>query len=90
MKIGNGDANEVRWELFLHGRVAGEQRQLLPRAEEPNNRKGTKIAESIVATVIAGAESAWRVRYDLAAAAGIVGMALGRKMRLAAKVCLAA
>jgi ribonuclease HI len=86
LKIGNGDINEIGFTNFMHGRIPKEMRRILPRGEESDDKVGRKMAESVIEAVLTGAEAAWRVRCDLAAAAGIAGVALGKKMRLAAKV----
>ena len=86
IRIGNGDTNSLGWNHFLHGRMAKNLREILPRVAEADNKKGSKMVEEIIMAVIKGAEAAWRTRCELAAAAGIAGLALSRKMRTAAKV----
>ena len=86
IRIGNGDLNKIGWEHFLHGRIPMNLLEILPRSDETNNKKGEKFVEMIVTAVIIGAEAAWCMCCKLAAAKSTAGLAMGRKMRVAAKV----
>lgn len=79
MRIGNGDMNKIGWDNFQHRLIAQNMQEILLHAGEANNKKGARMVEAIIVTVIIGAEAAWRTQCDLAAAAGDAGMALGRK-----------
>lgn len=58
----------------------------MPCTGETDNKKGEMMEEAIVASVIMGAEAAWRMHCELAAAAAAAGLAIGQNRRLAAKV----
>lgn len=62
-------------------------RILRPKTEVASPKKSKRLVRIMVQTVLAGEEAMWRTRCDLAASSDDAKVAVGRKVKLKAKVC---